>query len=314
MKNLRSLVLVLIVLAFAASQEFYVKPFSPAESNQLTFDDQHGSIPAVRENNSDFFYTPKFPELDEAIVQICSPLFSIKEFPITSHIVYTLVACDEEYRSRNWDYFGTSLNWQAYATIQIMRASSFFAEEFDISFTPAVFYEWESPDSAIFAETLLLDAISDTSFSSGMYVNGIKIDILIAVSDQEFDCQGIGSEKWDAILIKPTTHCWADENLIQHELSHLYFCEDHFRPVDGCVMASLSNVYLGTFYENGQLITVNAYVHALYETNAWCTADYYDCWGKIFARRGKYGVDTTKWFGGTAVNCNNGGGGRYALR
>jgi hypothetical protein len=127
----------------------------------------------------------------------------------------------------------------------------------------------------------------------GQFYNGIfwsdYVDILIGITNQPVsDTVGVCLDQiilvnwycWDHPLADLQ---WADDNLIRHELSHLFGAPDHV-PVC-CVMASHEH-FIGIIIEDGCTFIVCQNVPCCLTTDKWCQ----NCYDRIMKNRGKFGI------------------------
>jgi hypothetical protein len=106
---------------------------------------------------------------------------------------------------------------------------------FDIDLCILSISEWQS-DNSIYGDSLLSDAIAKTGFKSGeTIINGQVIDVLIAFTGQYLGCAGGAWVSKRAIIMQYNAY-WADDNILRHEVSHLFKTEDH---VDRAIHISL---------------------------------------------------------------------------
>jgi hypothetical protein len=124
-----------------------------------------------------------------------------------------------------------------------------------------------------------------------MLFNGAVVHALVVVTGQmnNGSLAGVANADRAAILIQPQ-YWWADDNLIQHEISHLYGAPDHQSESDDgydadCIM-SYQEVDVGSHYDNGYNVIINGQVLKLYVTHNYHAA----CYTTIFDNRYKYGV------------------------
>jgi hypothetical protein len=202
--------------------------------------------------------------------------------------VNLMVAVDEEFASTAaWAY---AYSPEALARIIIWSTTYYFHTVFNIGHRIISEVVWVSNNSETDPERMLDEAIAETGFVSGMYVGSDRIDVLVAFTDQQIHgAYGIADPS-GAVLVQetyPDGVGQATENVLQHELSHLYGAQHH--------------------YEDGLMCTMNTYpywidfpycyhVPTALVTNCWCS----DCTNIIVSNR-------TSW--GHVVNQGGGGGG-----
>ena len=155
--------------------------------------------------------------------------------------VYVLIAYDEEWVSlAYWPYYYTP---ETLAHIFFEVVSWRFLL-FDIQFIIAGYTSWDSDDGISHPVLRLNEAIEETGFESDLTtVNGYRCDILVAFTDQPiYGSWGIANDTLGAVLVKHFTTFWGGnhiDNILQHEISHLYGCEHHVEEDLDCVM----NIY-----------------------------------------------------------------------
>jgi len=166
--------------------------------------------------------------------------------------VNVMVAYDEELaNTANWVYW---LSPSEFCRRIVSCVSSRFEDAFNIKFTIKCYVSWDSDDS-ITDDICAFEGeiISETEFYTGMEYYGLTIDILIAFSDQTVTYEGdIVYGKANSILgtaiVFEEYDYWGWEqytdNILQHELSHLYNCSNEYIPDHDCIMNGWP-VYLG---------------------------------------------------------------------
>jgi len=217
-------------------------------------------------------------------------VFSVILVPTVSaastYMVDVITAYDEEFRSVAQNFY-----WYSPSTlIQILfnSGTSHFWDEFQISFQIVNYLFWDSNDAVTDYRGMLDEVISELGFTYN------QRRILVAFTDQLSGAWGASDSLIGAVLVKhayPDGVGQATDNIIQHEISHLYRAEHHW--VDGlmCVM----NVY-------PYWIDFPYYYHVptALVTNYWCT----DCINIISSNRNLWGYTITS--GGVG----GGGGGQ----
>lgn len=203
--------------------------------------------------------------------------------------VNVLVAGDEEMTSTKWQYFGESLHWMTYTKRQIARASSYFYECFRIQLSVEKFATWDSDDSCgAVCPATLEEVRTELGFYSGMIWEGVRIDILIAWTNQYSPLWAGMADLDNSVIIMQPQADWIDDNLVQHEFTHLYgIPNNHFDFEHICVM-NQEILFLIYTIEEGQIIYINDWVVIVYGTNDWCA----ECHQTIKNNRLKYGVET----------------------
>lgn len=200
--------------------------------------------------------------------------------------VQCLVAYDEEF-----DSTARCVYWyspEILCRILIDEVSYRFQQNFGIRFLIAGYITWDSNDTYWLGQSLV-EAVEEVGFYRGKNVNGYEVEILIALTDQYVEGDGAYGLCWtsnyaiiarETLLGLPGFSIQSTDNIIQHELSHLYNCEDHLvsvpnHPNFDCIM----NVFKYDFvFPQGNI------PHALVAEN-WCT----DCKGLISSNKEKFG-------------------------
>ena len=205
--------------------------------------------------------------------------------------VNVLVAGDEEMTATKWNYFGQWVHWQTYTKRQIKRASSHFYEHFKIQLSPEKFTTWDSDDSCGGVCPATLEEVrTELGFYSGMIWQGVIIDILIAWTNQYSPLwAGMADLDNSAIIMQPQED-WIDDNLAQHEFTHLYdIPKNHFDFEHICVM-NQEILFLIYTIEEDQIIYINDWTVIVYGTNDWCE----ECEQTIRNNRLRYGAQAVE--------------------
>lgn len=172
-------------------------------------------------------------------------LASVKPaFAQTYQVVNVMVAYDEELvDTAIWSYWYSP---EVFCRLIVEYVSLEFEAAFKIKFCIVQYISWESNNSNTDdIGELLFECINETGFHSGMTYNTIPIDILIAFSDQaiingDYVYYGCAAPTLGAVIIIETYLFWSfgqcTDNILQHELSHLYDANDHWSNALDCVM------------------------------------------------------------------------------
>lgn len=154
---------------------------------------------------------------------------------------------------------GIFVNWEDYAVWQIERGDEAFIANFGIDIRVRGALTWDSNDSEpYFANEslkwdLLREFYSENRHYIGSVYNGYLIDAIIGITAQStidstpgatFYISGIST---DTVLLRWEVY-WADDNLVQHEISHLFYAPDH--DYGWCVM-SREYRWVGYITEDG---------------------------------------------------------------
>lgn len=178
--------------------------------------------------------------------------------------VFILIAYDEEFEFTARYFYGNSP--QGLASIFVTEVSWRFENVFNIKFIIAGYMFWDSDDAINNINDLLDECIRETGYRKGMTYNGQTIDILVIFSDQEtHDAWGIADKVLQAVLVYETyyilSNLQATDNILQHELSHLYGCLDEKREDLNCIM-------------NNYRVRINLFdwVPQAFTTERWCSS------------------------------------------
>jgi len=179
---------------------------------------------------------------------VCLSLFA---FPVKASdwTVNVLIAYDEEWAYiAQWFY---AYSAEYLADMIFDEVAYRFDSQFGIWLDPQYYVSWDSDDNPASCEAMLGEAVNDTGFYSGMTFSGTTIQMLVAFTGQDiapdvygrdaYGCAGTDPEdyRYGAVLVQHF-YTYAEgqhtDNILQHELSHLYGALDH--DVDGldCVM------------------------------------------------------------------------------
>jgi len=229
-----------------------------------------------------FVSLPHFPRMRRIIIFLLTFLFIVSLTPSvlasSTYTVNLMVAYDEEFSSIAWSRYAYSA--QDLATIIIWDTEAYFSSSFNIEFKIVAYRSWDSNDAVTNRDLMLDEVVSEVGFTSGMYVNYMRVDVLVAFSDQEtIGVYGYSDKSLGVVLVMETYLAGvgqATDNVLQHELSHLYGAPDH--------------------YENGLMCVMNAYpywidfpyyyyVPTALVTNNWDV----DCQSTISFNRGVWG-------------------------
>jgi len=172
------------------------------------------------------------------------------------------VAADEEfiYYATSPLFWGYS-NWKTLAYCYVLMVDCRFWTQFKITFNIVNYVEWDSDDSITNNAALRYnETIDDTGFTVGY-----PRKMLIAFTGQDIgeDSYGCAPRNWTrgAVLVE----LWADwtDNILQHELTHLYSCNDTNVEGFDCVMNRYPTWIDFPFYMNVPYAML---------TENWCTA------------------------------------------
>ncbi len=164
---------------------------------------------------------------------------------------HVVVAWDEEFAEHGymmyvWSGGVVPLGEESYVDWQMSRALYWFHGTFGeyVEIDVIGSTSWDSDDSYYMCEALL-EAEIETGFADGLYFDGVRATILIAFTGQNVDTLGGGCIPENKSMIIRHQEEWADDNVIMHELSHLWM-DGH--TTGQCVM-SYEYTYMGFYNE-----------------------------------------------------------------
>jgi hypothetical protein len=181
---------------------------------------------------------------------------------------YVLVFADEEERSilrylkLGGELWATEYNWTDWAKLCIERGDEALISNFGIDIRILGFETWDSDDSVESMIGLLDELISETSSYLGQwysgpwwsnYVDGI-LGITFQATPDTPDILGLASgqrlvdQGKSFVFLRWHNTYWGDDNLLQHEVSHLFYAQDHYYTC--CAMAGHTH-YQTFIYEDG---------------------------------------------------------------
>jgi len=185
-----------------------------------------------------------------------------------SRPLYVLVFADEEERETIRflppSHFYT---WKDWAIMQIERADEALVANFGIDIRILGFQFWDSDDS----ETSMYDLWFELWKEKGGYIGSWYIgkywsgwvDAIIGITNQETpdtpDIFGLTRDPpnldrgMHAILVRWTAY-WRDDNVVQHEISHLFYAVDHWA---NCCAMAYHNHYPQYISEDGYTFKVS---------------------------------------------------------
>jgi len=213
--------------------------------------------------------------------------------------VNVLVAYDEEWESTAfWSY---GYDAKTLAHIIISCTSDIFYTTFGIDFCPICYTFWDSYDYPASKDVMMDEAIAETDFTTGMRIGYYEIDVLIAFTNQEIPypggyCYGYSDSELGVVLVRhsyPNGVGQATDNVLQHELSHLYGAPEEGIAGLDCVMnafpydlpfpwGSVPTALTTTNWCEGCLATIGANV---------------DNWGRLGSGGGSGGIHMCPYSG-----------------
>ncbi|MEM2368442.1 MAG: hypothetical protein QXQ50_09455 [Candidatus Bathyarchaeia archaeon] len=175
--------------------------------------------------------------------------------------IYVLVFADEDER-KWWEDCG--LDWAEYAISIIEQADEALIANFgiDIRILATISFDnlWKTEDNLETMEDIWLDLESETYIFQGCFYTGAYwqnyVDAIIGITAHATNDYVAGLAPGDELLDQGRTYIlvkwqawWLDDNVVQHEISHLFYTYDHY-----------DNTYC-----------IMGYRYA-YKTNTYCTA------------------------------------------
>lgn len=217
------------------------------------------------------------------------PIDEVDE-PEGNYPIYVLLFGDEEERQviRHIGPEGQyPVDWKTWAELQLERGDEALVANFGIDIRILGFLEWDSDDSIQrMDDPEGFDLCDELLAEKGHYLRtwysgewwSDYVDAIIGITDQATPedpspIAGVspGLNELDQgiifVLLKWQVY-WADDNLVQHEVSHLYCAPDHIEPC--CAMAYHAHFQL-FIYEDGTW-WVFAYVPCCYTSYDWCAS------------------------------------------
>lgn len=167
---------------------------------------------------------------------------------------YVLVFADEEERAITRDWFGQPLSYISWAIFQIERGDESLIANFGIDIRILGFPHWNSDNSKKTMEQLWYDLEAKTGHYLGQWHTGEVwsnyVDAIIGITAQATPGDSTAG------LAPPITYrdqgriltllkwqvYWMDDNIVQHEASHLFYASDHYQHC--CVMAYHEHYHL----------------------------------------------------------------------
>ena len=196
--------------------------------------------------------------------------------------LYVVVFGDEEERSVIRIFDSKDYSWKDWAALQLERADEALVAHFGIDIRILGFEEWDSDDSETTLEGLWYELWEEKGSYVGHWYTGEywadKVDAIFGITNQETPDDsnyGIASGPLSldqgkvAIIVEWFGEYWADDNLAQHEISHLFYVGDH--DPNCCAMANHRH-YMVYISEDGYTFYVWRWVSCCLLTYDWCSA------------------------------------------
>lgn len=150
-------------------------------------------------------------------------VFSVSADDAPQRDISVLAAADEEYVAKYDDPRDPydQDQWQSEMKKAIALGNKAFVKEFKINFVVKDTIKWDSDDTATSMYTLLYEARRE--------INKGTNEVRVVFTDQLHppDASGLGSDLSDDIILVVCEPWFWQDNLLQHELSHLFNAPDH---------------------------------------------------------------------------------------
>jgi hypothetical protein len=198
------------------------------------------------------------------------------------HTVRALVAADEEFQQISyWVPPLTWLGWQDASINIIERGDDSLWNTFGCNVRIGAWVTYDSDDHEYNTEERLKEACREVGWDysqniTGRYVGPCATEVLVVLTDQKLDYwdQTAGAAKTNGTcMIMKSRAYWKDDNIFQHEFSHILGAHDHEEAdpsySEDCVM-SYREVYVGLWYEDGWIFWVDRDVKVAFLTEAYC--------------------------------------------
>jgi hypothetical protein len=217
---------------------------------------------------------------------------------------YVLVFGDEEERDIIRADPTNPVSWDGYARLQLERGDESLVANFGIDIRILGFEEWDSDDSIQRMNDpdgpdLCDELLADKEHYLGQWYVGESwsnyVDALIGITDQAtpgdpYAIAGLASSHAEMdegkifVLLKWQVY-WMNDNLVQHEVSHLYYAPDHYDTC--CAMAY--HTHFQTFIYEDLLWMVFDTIPCALTAYSWCAS----CHQVIQQHRREYSAPPT---------------------
>lgn len=204
--------------------------------------------------------------------------------PEGSHPLYVLVFVDEEERQAfhcgpdQYEFW----EWENWTKIQLERGDEGLVADFGIDIRILGFVQWDSNNSLTSMYDLWDQLERDTRQYLRQWYNGIYwsnyVDAIIGVTHQATpnDPRPISGmapsfpelDQGKVCVLLKWAPYWADDNLVQHEVSHLFYADDHYDPP--CCRMSSTLHYCFYVFEEGAYWLVLSSEPCCSITNSYC--------------------------------------------
>ena len=208
--------------------------------------------------------------------------------------LYVLVFGDEEERSKSYHMGDEFWHWDLYALLQLERGDEALVANFGIDIRILGFLEWDSDDSLRSMYEMWKELEADTEQYLRKWYNGAFVDAIIGITaqatpDDNRTIAGLSParqtlDEWRIFTLLKWQVYWKDDNLVQHEVSHLFYAPDH--PEDWsapCGAMATHTHFVGYTWEDGLWIVLDN-VACAYTSHDWCL----ECYGTIDQNKIRY--------------------------
>lgn len=178
-----------------------------------------------------------------------------------------------------------TLDWEDYAVWQIERGDEALVAEFGIDIRVVGVLTWDSDDSKEWFDEVFYEFWYENEHYLRSEYGGHMIDVIIGITAQSTsdNLAGLCHVAHPVILLKWQQY-WMNDNLVQHEASHLFYADDHSG--GGCIMGD-SKALLFWIYEEGvYYILWGTYVSITYRTHEYCSG----CYNVIYNDRDRFPI------------------------
>ena len=168
-------------------------------------------------------------------------------------------------------------DWKDYAVWQIERGDEALVALFGIDIRVRGALTWDSDDSKQDMEGLFYEFWYENEHYLRSEYDGVVIDAIIGITGQEtVDGGGIAHQSLNVILLQWVVY-WMDDNLVQTEVSHLFYAPDHsYGEKIWCIMGNWKKGEWG-ISEDGYTWVVLREIDITFLTYDYCS----DCYNTI---------------------------------
>jgi hypothetical protein len=289
-ERMKKIALVLILLLMIGLTLVNVPHVSTTEDLHVTWGLPQDIPSEPSDSPTDDYLNTTNPYTDTPGIEASSEIDEIEG----NKPLYVLVFGDEEERETT-RYLHYPLTWEMWAELQIERGDEALVANFGIDIRILGFEEWDSDDDLDNMYDLWYELESDTKQYLRQWYSGESwsnyVDAIIGITSQvdPYPVAGLSPspellDQGKIVTLLNWQVYWADDNLVQHEVSHLYYADDHYATC--CVMAYHTH-YQTWIWEDGLWWVFND-VRCAYTTYEWCT----DCHEVIQGNSDRYPIRT----------------------